>query len=644
MRSVTIKLSGLIFASTAMVLGLVSADSSYKNVESVANAGALVTWTNQVLSLITVLIGLVVVGILIVYCFLAEQNNNSISDAGSQKLRAVARLATLWTFCLLIQSITTLATVLGTNFSQTFAPGVIGTYIWDLTPSRSLLISSAFAVAVAVFARVSRSLNSAAGLTAISLAAVSYPLLNSHSVSLGNHSLAITASVTHGIAISIWVGTLLALYPFIKSGDSEVVKRFSALASGCVAALLVSGIISAATRMENVHDLVSTGYGYLVFAKCILFLIIAYCAIRARKFLADSKSAAIFVLWELTTMALAVGVGVALHFTPPTRRLRPGNSAAEDILGFNFPPAPSFRNYVFGWYPDWLILLIALTVASLYILGLIRLRRNSISWPALRTLSFFAGISILIWISSAGIAKYAMISFSAHMIQHMVLAMIVPIFLVLGAPITLALRALPSDSEPNRRNTRVWITSLLHSKYSQVVTNPILVLVIFTASLYGIYFTSLFASMMTSHIGHIIMELHFLITGVLFSFLVIGVDPAPRRLPHWAKLLLVLVALSVHAFFALAIMQSPTPIGSSWYSQVQPPWLINQLDATYTGGGIAWAIGEIPTLLLLIIVAAQWSRDDARTARQVDRAADRNDDALLKEYNDRLAKLNDQDN
>jgi putative copper resistance protein D len=91
-------------------------------------------------------------------------------------------------------------------------------------------------------------------------------------------------------------------------------------------------------------------------------------------------------------------------------------------------------------------------------------------------------------------------------------------------------------------------------------------------------------------------------------------------------------------------MQSTTPIGNVWYSQVQPPWLVNQLDATYTGGGIAWAIGEVPTLMLLIIVAVQWARDDARTARQVDRAADRDDDALRKEYNERLAKMNDQKN
>jgi putative copper resistance protein D len=552
----------------------------------------------------------------------------------------VTRLSLIWAIFYAATAITTLANVLGLNLSETFAPGVLQTYIFDFAPSRVLIISSILALVVALGAILAISLNSAAALLVVSLAAAAYPLLNSHSAALGNHSLAITASVTHGVSMSIWVGTLFALYPYIKTGQIAVVNRFSILASACVAALLLSGIVSAVTRMQSFSDLISTGYGYLVFAKCVLFLIVAFCAIRTRQALALSQRAGAFVVWELTTMALATGIGVALHFTPATRLTKPGNSAAEDILGFNFPPAPSAKNYVFGWFPDWLILSVALVGAALYVIGLVKLRQNRTNWPALRTASFLTGISVLIWVSCAGIAKYAMVSFSAHMIQHMVLAMIVPIFIVLGAPITLALRSLPSGGSADHRNARAWIISLLHSRYSRVVTNPLLVLFIFIVSLYGIYFTSAFANLMSSHVGHIAMELHFLITGILFSFLVIGIDPSPRRLPHWAKLLLVLVALSVHAFFALAIMQSSTPIGDVWYSQVQPPWLTNQLDATYTGGGIAWAIGELPTLILLIIVAVQWSRDDARTAKQVDRAADRDDDALLKQYTERLGNLN----
>jgi putative copper resistance protein D len=148
---------------------------------------------------------------------------------------------------------------------------------------------------------------------------------------------------------------------------------------------------------------------------------------------------------------------------------------------------------------------------------------------------------------------------------------------------------------------------------------------------------------MASHVGHVFMEFHFLMTGLLFTFVIIGVDPSPRKVPYWGKLLLVLVAISVHTFFALALMQSTAPIGAQWYSQVQPSWLTDPLSDTYSAGGIAWSLGEVPSLLLLLIVAVQWSRSDTRLARQQDRAAERDGDAQLNAYNDNLARLNQHD-
>jgi putative copper resistance protein D len=236
-----------------------------------------------------------------------------------------------------------------------------------------------------------------------------------------------------------------------------------------------------------------------------------------------------------------------------------------------------------------------------------------------------------------------MVTFSAHMIQHMTLSMIAPIFIILSAPLTLALRALPASSDRTHRNARSWILGLLHSRYTFIVTQPLFILFLFTVGLYGIYFTSAFSALMASHVGHVFMEFHFLMTGLLFTFVIIGVDPSPRKVPYWGKLLLVLVAISVHTFFALALMQSTAPIGAQWYSQVQPSWLTDPLSDTYSAGGIAWSLGEVPSLLLLLIVAVQWSRSDTRLARQQDRAAERDGDAQLNAYNDNLARLNQHD-
>jgi putative copper resistance protein D len=427
---------------------------------------------------------------------------------------------------------------------------------------------------------------------------------------------------------------------YVRTGQAEIVQRYSYLATWAVAALVGSGIAATYSRIDSVSDLWSSGFGKLVVLKVIVFGLAGYFAIQARRAIAASQSAAKFGAFEISFLSLAVGLGVALHSTPLSRGGAKLPSAAEEILGFEFPPVPSFTTVVLGWHPEWLMLTGALLAAGLYVVGVSRLRSNDIAWSTLRTASFLTGISIVIWSTCAGISKYAMVSFAAHMVSHMSLSMLAPIFLVMGMPITLALRALPAHHDESHRNARSWVLSLLHSKYGTFISHPLFVLTLFTFGLYGMYFTSLFGTLMASHAGHLFMEVHFLLTGCLFAFLVIGLDPAPRNVPHLVRLVLVLIAISLHAFFAIALMQSATPIGNEWYSLVRPPWIENPLNDTYTGGGVAWAVGEIPSLLLMVIVAVQWARSEDRVAQRVDRQADRDGDRELSEYNERLARMN----
>jgi len=296
MRPTSLRIGWSLLATFALTIGLLASGGAYKTIAPLPDAGLLVSWSNQILTLGSVIVGLIIVGLLTIHTFLEPVTKSDLTLAGQKALKTVARLGTIWAAFYAATAITTLANVLGINLNQTFAPRVLQTYILDFAPSRTLIISGILALLVALGASVASSLNSAAALLVVALAAVAYPLLNSHSVALGNHSLAITASVTHGISMSLWVGTLLALYPFIKNGNADVVNRFSILASSCVAALLVSGIVAAATRMQGFSDLVSSGYGYLVLAKCVLFSIIAFCAIKARRALVLSQRGGAFVL------------------------------------------------------------------------------------------------------------------------------------------------------------------------------------------------------------------------------------------------------------------------------------------------------------------------------------------------------------
>ena len=645
MKGFSARLGIFLLATISFSVALIYGGAAWAPLpEGIPDSGQASSWTMQLAILVQVILGLRVFGLLVTWTFLAPTSGETISRDGRNSVLHASSLAALWSLSAVIAGLATMANVLGVPVKEVFRQGFIATYLMYLPPSRNYIIAALIALTIAIAGVFLVSLNSIALLAALAGAGIAAPLLNSHAASLGGHSLALTSSVAHGLAMSAWVGCLWAVSDFVKTRDLKVVARFSALAATSVAVLAVSGLAAAYVRLDSISDLWLSRYGQLTVFKTILFAVLMAIAVQIRARLTSSGSLAKFLAAEVSIMALAIGVGVALHSTPMSRISLPLNSAGEEILGFAYPPPPTLSRIVLGWNPEWFMLTVSLVAAALYTIGLIRIKRNQIQWSSLRTISFMIGIGLIIWTTSAGISMYSKVSFEYHMIQHMTLSMIAPIFIVLSTPITLALRALPAQKTSDHRSAREWILAILHSGYSRLISHPLMVLAIFTFGLYGLYFTPLFATLMGSHTGHIFMELHFLISGLLFSYVVIGADPSPRDVPYWSRLMIVLVGLSLHAFFAIAIMQSSVPIGVDWYIQVQPPWIPDLLADTTAGGSIAWALGEIPTFLLLVIVAVMWSRSDTRLAKQLDRAADRDGDADLLAYNAHLSALNDRDN
>jgi putative copper resistance protein D len=220
--------------------------------------------------------------------------------------------------------------------------------------------------------------------------------------------------------------------------------------------------------------------------------------------------------------------------------------------------------------------------------------------------------------------------------------MMVPLFLVPGAPITLALRTIRKRSDGSR-GAREWIMLTVHSRVAAVLTNPIVAAVLFAGSLWAFYYTPLFRWATTDHIGHEWMIIHFLITGYLFVQSLIGIDPVPYRLPYPFRLVLLLGTMAFHAFFGLSLITSSGLLLADWFGAMGRTWGQTPLGDQQTGGGIAWSIGEIPTVILAIVVAIQWSRSDAKETKRRDRNADRTNEAELNAYNERLARLAEHD-
>jgi putative copper resistance protein D len=234
------------------------------------------------------------------------------------------------------------------------------------------------------------------------------------------------------------------------------------------------------------------------------------------------------------------------------------------------------------------------------------------------------------------------------MLAHMVLGMIAPIGIVLGAPITLALRSLPIGRSKNELGMRGTLVNLLHSKLGKIYANPIVALAIFDGSLFALYFTPLFGDLMLSHSGHLFMNIHFIIAGYLFFQAIIGIDPSPIKIPYIVKIVVLFAAMSIHAFFSIALMSSSTLLDNGYFAALERPWATDLLADQNLGGAIGWAMGEIPILLALVATFIQWIRDDKKESGRIDRAAERaaamgEDDDLAK-YNRYLSQLNARDN
>jgi cytochrome c oxidase assembly factor CtaG len=303
------------------------------------------------------------------------------------------------------------------------------------------------------------------------------------------------------------------------------------------------------------------------------------------------------------------------------------------------PMAPPDLARLFAWHPQPVPVLPLLCMLGLilYAAGVIRLHRNGVRWPAGRSISWVAGLASVVLVTGTGIGGYGMELFSVHMAQHMVLSMFSPIPLLMGAPLTLALRALPNG--PGRRGlVRRTLLRTLHSRAARVLASPLLTVPLFLASLYGLYYTPLFDWGMGGFAGHTWMLIHFLGVGLLLFWPILAIDPSPHTSQPVIRILELFITAPFHAFFGIAVMSSTTLIAVVF---AHPPaaWHVSALTDQHTGGAIAWGFSEAPTLLVVLAVAVLWARSSEREARRSDRRADRDGDRERTAYNEWLAAL-----
>jgi cytochrome c oxidase assembly factor CtaG/putative copper export protein len=473
--------------------------------------------------------------------------------------------------------------------------------------------------------------------------------LTGHSSAGSSHDLATNSLLIHLLAASLWAGGLLALLAYAVRGGEHAdlaARRFSTIALWCFAAMALSGVVNALVRILPA-DLLTTDYGRLVVAKFVALCLLGFVGWRQRRgevaaLQADPGARRRLIrlaLSEAVVFGLTFGIAVGLGRTPPPPPPIVNPSIPQVAIGYNFAGPLTPARVLFDWRFDLIFGTTAVVLAAVYLSAVLRLRRRGDTWPPGRILSWLLGCLVLLFATSSGVGRYMPAMFSVHMAAHMLLSMLVPVLLVLGAPVSLALRALPTAGRGDPPGMREWLLAALHSRVSRVLTNPVVATVLFIAGFYGLYLGGIFDAAVGSHVGHVAMNVHFLVSGYLFYWVVIGVDPTPRPIPPLAKLAVVFASLPLHAFFGVVLMGTREVLGESFYRSLHLSWHTELLADQRLGGGIAWAAGEIPLVIVMIALLMQWTRSDQRTAKRLDRAAERDNDAELAAYNAMLAEL-----
>jgi cytochrome c oxidase assembly factor CtaG/putative copper export protein len=540
--------------------------------------------------------------------------------------------------------------VSGASFSldESFSQAV-WVYATEIELGISLALNLLAAAVISLLAFGLSGLVGTAVAAAAGLASLIPLALIGHASGTANHSLAVNALGLHLVGIVIWIGGLVALFALKNSlseqgSAQQLAKRYSTLALVSFGLVGISGLASSYVRLPDLADL-SSPYAQLLLIKLALLVLLGgFGALYRLRILNRLESGGGFfklALLEIFIMGSALGMGTALARTAPPviqgEFVTP--TPAQLLTGEPLPPELTFQTFFTESKLDLLWLLVALFAIAAYLIGVRRLAKRGDSWPIARTLSWVAGMLLLILVTSGSLNRYQEYLFSVHMVAHMVLTMAVPVLLVPGAPVTLLMRASQKRSDQSR-GVREWVLWAVHTKYAVFIAHPIVAAVNFAASLVVFYFTPLFEWATREHIGHQWMVMHFLITGYLFVQALIGIDPGPTRLAYPLRIVMLIAVMAFHAFFGLALMGGSGLLLPDWYGAMGRSWGLPPLEDQQSGGAIAWGIGEIPTIILTIIVSVQWFRSDKRESVRLDRASDRTGNQDLENYNQMLTRIN----
>jgi putative copper resistance protein D len=599
--------AGALGAALVVVLALTAGGTPYTELGN-SDPGALVRVGTPLLRFVADLAATLCTGSLVfAACFTTRRENGRLAPGGYAAVRWAGRWALVWLVAALALVPFDVGDSVGEPLSDVLPDGHLFGLLGGLEEPRAWLVTALVALAVAVGTRLALRWATTVALAGLSVFALLPPLVTGHASSEADHDLATTALLIHAPAAVLWLGTLVALLAHAvrtRSLPPDLGRRYARLATGCWLVLLASGLVDALILVPP-GQLLSTTYGVLVLAEIVIAVVLGVVGLWSRRIAlarlaAGSSAGRLLGLVAAEAVLLIGGFALAVGQThvPPPAFLGHPVTAQQTLLGYTLAGPPTLARLAGDWRIDLLFGPLAVLLAVLYLAGLRRLREP---WPAVRTVCWLAGCVLMLVASSSGIGRYAPAMFSMHMAEHMLLSMSVPVLLVFGAPLTLLGR---TASVPRLR-------AVFGSPVLRALTHPVVALVLFAGSPFALYFTGLFDAAVRFHWAHTAIAVWFFAVGVLFAWVVVGVDPTPRPLPNLARLGMLLAAMPTDTVFAAVVLTTHTVVGNgvpgdNYYSTLALPWVHTLLSDQRAGGLIALVITEVSLLAAVVFLVLRW--------------------------------------
>ncbi|MFI6078923.1 cytochrome c oxidase assembly protein [Actinoplanes sp. NPDC051343] len=564
---------------------------------SIEDPGAVVRIGAPLLRLVVDAAATVCTGALVFAAFFTRrQERGLISPSAFAALRTAGRAALVWAVAALVLWPFDIAATAGLPLRRMLDVHGLAVATWTLPGPKAWLITAVLAAFLAVAARRTLHWRTTPVLSATAVLALLPVITAGHSASDTGHDIATAAIALHIPAAVIWLGTLIALIRARGLGDDRpaAFRRYARLSTVCWAVVVFSGVVDAAVLAPGTSWF-TTWFGALLLVK-VGVMVVLY---GVRKKLATPGR---LLIVEAAALAAAFGLSVGLTDLPAPKFLIDAVTGEQSLLGYDLAGPPTVVRLLVDWRFEPLFVPLGLALAAAYVIGLRRRRRP---WPRSRTVAWLAGCAVLLAATSSGLGRYAPAMFSLEAVDHMLVGMLAPMLLALGAPLTLAAEALKPGDPPGPREWLRWAAG------RRAFTRPVVVTLLFVAAPFLLYFTDAYDLTVRFHWAHLGMDLVFLVIGYLFAWTVVGADPTPEPAPSLIRLGLLLVAMPFDVVLAAAIAGSGHRIGdgpasANLYSALALPWVHSLAADQRLGAYLALALSEVIMFAMLIVVVLRW--------------------------------------